>query len=193
MTDTDKQLVDRYWARDETVLLSVSALYGSYLFTVANNILANVEDSEESVNDTWLSSWNSIPPHRPQMLRTFLAKITRGHAIDRWRQRKADKRGGDQYTASLAELEEVVAGLGRPDQEVESQVLADLVSCFLEQERPVVRHAFLLRYFHCYRISEIARLLERSEGGISSLLHRTRVKLRSELIRSGWLGYGEDF
>ncbi|NLK02528.1 MAG: RNA polymerase subunit sigma-70, partial [Clostridiaceae bacterium] len=41
MTDTDKQLVDRYWARDETVLSSVSALYGSYLFTVANNILAN--------------------------------------------------------------------------------------------------------------------------------------------------------
>ncbi len=188
MTDTDKQLVDRYWARDETVLASVAALYGSYLFTVANNILANAEDSEESVNDTWLSSWNSIPPHRPQILRTFLAKITRGHAIDRWRQRKADKRGGDQYTASLTELEEVVVGCGRPDQEVESQALADLISRFLEQERPVVRHAFLLRYFHCYRISEIARLLGRSEGGIRSLLYRTREKLRSELISSGWLG-----
>ncbi|MGI6089788.1 MAG: RNA polymerase sigma factor [Saccharofermentanales bacterium] len=192
MTDTNKQLVDRYWARDETVLASVSALYGSYLFTVANNILMNAEDSEESVNDTWLSSWNSIPPHRPQILLSFLVKITREHAIDKWRQRRADKRGGDQCALSLDELGEVVAGLERPDDAVTGQALHELISDFLVRQRPVARQAFLFRYFYCLKVSEIARLLGRSEGGINSLLHRTREKLRSELISSGWLCSGEN-
>ena len=36
-----------------------------------------MEDSREAVNDTYLGAWNSMPPHRPAILRTFLGKITR--------------------------------------------------------------------------------------------------------------------
>jgi len=89
---TDKAIVQRFFDRDEDVLTDVEARYGSYLFTVANNILQNTEDSKECVNDTYLSAWQKIPPHRPPVLLTFLAKITRGHAIDRWRQNRSLKR-----------------------------------------------------------------------------------------------------
>ena len=98
---TDKAIVQRFFDRDEDVLTDVENRYGSYLFTVANNILQNTEDSKECVNDTYLSAWQKIPPHRPPVLLTFLSKITRGHAIDRWRQNRSLKRGGGQYLSLI--------------------------------------------------------------------------------------------
>ncbi len=184
---TDKLLVDRYWARDESVLSEVATLYGPYLFTVANNILSDPEDSEEIVNDTYLSSWNSIPPHRPQILLSFLAKITRRHSIDRYRRRQALKRGSDRYTLALDELGEIVAGCEQTDQALEGQAVADLISGFLAQERAAARQAFVLRYFFGLQIEEIARLLGRGENTVSSILYRTRQKLRALLISEGWL------
>ena len=73
----DREIIALYWDRDERAITETDAKYGNYCFTVAENILGRREDSEECVNDTWLRAWNAIPPKRPMVLRTFLAKITR--------------------------------------------------------------------------------------------------------------------
>ena len=52
---------------------------------IAWNILYNTEDSEECVNDTWLITWNKIPPKTPTKLSAFLGKITRNLALDNFR------------------------------------------------------------------------------------------------------------
>ena len=182
----DTDLVQRFFDRDEDVLADVDARYGSYLFTVANNILQDAEDSEECVNDTYLSAWQKIPPNRPPILLTFLAKITRGHAIDRWRRRRSQKRGGGQYLFPLDELDDVVAGSEKVTETVEVSELAASIAKFLSTERKIVRQVFVCRYFYCDTISYIARMVGRSEGGIKAMLHRTRAKLREELIKEGW-------
>jgi len=183
---TDAGLVQRFFDRDEDVLADVGACYGSYLFTVANNILQDAEDSEECVNDTYLSAWQKIPPYRPPVLLTFLAKIARGHAIDRWRRRKSLKRGGDHYVQPLDELADIVAGSNDVTETVEGSELAASISKFLSTERKLVRQVFVCRYFYCDTIGDIARMVGRSEGGIKALLHRTRAKLRKELMKEGW-------
>lgn len=43
------------------------------------------EDAEECVNGTYMSAWNSVPPHRPGILSAFLGKITRNLSIKRIR------------------------------------------------------------------------------------------------------------
>ena len=182
----DRDLVQRFFERDENVLADVEARYASYLFTVANNILHNAEDSEECVNDAYLSAWQKIPPYRPPVLLTFLAKITRGHAIDRWRQRKSLKRGGNQYTMPLDELADVVAGNENVTATVEVSELAASISTFLAAERKLVRRVFVCRYFYCDKIDDIARMVGRSEGGIKAMLHRTRAKLKEKLMKEGW-------
>lgn len=64
----DSKIIELYWLRDESAIHATSQKYGAYLFKIAYNILADSQDSEESVNDTYLKAWNSMPPHRPDLL-----------------------------------------------------------------------------------------------------------------------------
>ena len=100
----DARIVDLYWARSERAIEETAAKYGNYCYAIAFNILANAEDADESVNDTYLRAWNSMPPHRPTTLATFLGKITRRVSIDKWRGKAAEKRGGGEIELILAEL-----------------------------------------------------------------------------------------
>ena len=64
----DNRIVDLYWKRSEQAITETSMKYGKYCYAIAYNILYNNEDSEESVNDTYLAAWNSMPPKRPDIL-----------------------------------------------------------------------------------------------------------------------------
>ena len=55
----DSKIIELYWLRDESAIHATSQKYGAYLFKIAYNILADSQDSEESVNDTYLKAWNS--------------------------------------------------------------------------------------------------------------------------------------
>ena len=88
----DEAIVSLYWQRNETAIRETELKYDRYLSKIAWNILADREDSRESVNDTYLAAWNSMPPHRPGVLSTYLGKITRRISIDRFRGRNRDKR-----------------------------------------------------------------------------------------------------
>ena len=90
----DKQILDLYWERSEAAISETSKKYGKYCRYIAFNILHNDEDSEECVNDTYLRAWNSIPPNRPSVLKTFLGKITRNLSLDRYELLNAKKRNG---------------------------------------------------------------------------------------------------
>ena len=81
----DREIVDLYWARSENAISETKAKYGRYCLKIAMNIVANTEDSEECVNDTYMSAWNSMPEERPNLLAPFLAAITRNHALDLYR------------------------------------------------------------------------------------------------------------
>ena len=71
----DKTIVGLYFDRDESAITHTKEKYGDYLGKIAYNILFDKEDAEECVNDTYLGAWNSIPPHRPDILSTFLAGL----------------------------------------------------------------------------------------------------------------------
>ena len=81
----DRGIVALYWRRDEAALRATEEKYGSYLGKIACQILGDWEDSQECVNDTYLRAWNSMPTQRPAVLSTYLGKIVRGCAIDRFR------------------------------------------------------------------------------------------------------------
>ena len=65
---TDQAIVELFLSRDETAMRESQDRYAAYCQTIARRILGNEQDAEECVNDTWLSAWQSIPPHRPQNL-----------------------------------------------------------------------------------------------------------------------------
>ena len=104
----DDAIVALYWQRNESAITVTQEKYNAYLMKIARNILNDTEDSEESVNDTYLAAWNSMPPQKPVVLSTYLGKITRRISISLFRKRNADKRRGGEFALSLDEMEEVL-------------------------------------------------------------------------------------
>ena len=113
----DTGIIDLYFSRDESAIRETDQKYGHYCYTVAWNILFDNEDSQECVNDTWRKTWELIPPQRPKLLKFFLAKITRGFAMNRLRANTREKRGGGKYETALEELENVLSDHNDPEKE----------------------------------------------------------------------------
>lgn len=181
----DKEIVELYWQRNEAAIDETAARYGKFCHSIAFNILGNNEDAEESVNDTYLNAWNSIPPHRPSVLSTFLGKITRRVSIDRWRKRSAQKRGGGQIALALDELEECISGGKSVEQAVEAKLLSDVVNSFVKSLPDTERGVFLCRYWYMDSVESIAKEFGFSQSKVKSMLYRTREKLRARLIKEG--------
>ena len=183
----DAAIVALYWERKESAIKETSDKYGRYLTKIAWNILADREDAEESVNDTYLHAWNAMPPHRPNVLSTFLGKITRHLSIDIYRKRHSAKRGGSEYELSLEELSDCVAGEGSPEEALDAQELGGHIDRFLRDLTPEARQLFLRRYYYFDPLAEAAASLGMTEGKAKTLLFRTRQKLKEFLEKEGYV------
>ncbi len=182
----DNCIVDLYWQRNESAISETATKYGKYLYSISYQILLNAEDAEECVNDTYNDAWQSIPPHRPSVLSTFLGKITRRISIDLWRKYNAEKRGGGVMVLSLNELEECVSGKGDVETEIERLELQKKLNDFLLALPRVDRQVFMCRYWYMNSISDIAKQFAYSESKVKSMLYRTRNKLRAMLEKEGY-------
>lgn len=182
----DNTIIDLYWERSEDAISETAAKYGGYCFTIAYNILFNKEDSEESVNDTYLAAWNTMPPRRPQMLATFLGKMTRYISLDRWKNRTAAKRGGGEVALVLDELEECISGEDSIEQDYLRKELVRNINNFLGELPETERKVFMCRYWYMDSIEDVAERFGFSASKVTSMLHRTRGKLKRVLEKEGF-------
>ena len=183
----DEEIVALYWQRNEDAIRETEQRYGRYLFKIAYQVLADPEDSEESVNDTYLKAWSAMPPHRPGVLSTFLGRLTRQLSIDRRRARNREKRRPSEYALSLSELEECVSGGDLTRETVDFHLLAEAINAYLLTLSPEARGTFVGRYYYMDPVREIARYFGMSESKAQSMLHRTRLGLRRHLEQEGFL------
>lgn len=182
----DSRIVQLYWDRSEDAILETDRKYGRYCLSIAGNILPFREDAQECVNDTYLAAWEAMPPHRPDILSTFLGKLTRRISIDRWRSLTAEKRGGGTMAVALEELGECIPGREDPQARVEARELAGAINAFLEELPQVERKVFLMRYFQMACLEAIQKEFGFSPGKVKSMLHRIRKKLRTYLQEEGY-------
>lgn len=175
----DNKIVDLYWARAEEAIAETASRYGQYCYTIAYNILANAEDADESVNDTYMGAWNSMPPQRPAVLSTYLGKLTRRIAINRWYANRAEKRGGGEPSLSLDELSECLPAKAGVEDEIENQMLSSIISGFLRALPAHKRRVFVCRYWYAYSIDEISKLFGYSKTKTVNMLSRLRRGLKT--------------
>lgn len=181
----DDRIIDLYWNRSEEAISETALKYGKYLYSIAYQVLSNGQDAEECVNDTYYDAWNTIPPHRPSILSTFLGKFTRRISIDLWRKNNAEKRGNSEIILVLDELEDCVSGSGSVEEESERRELTRKINDFLRALPDTERQVFLCRYWYMDSIASIAKQFSFSESKTTSMLHRTRTKLRALLEKEG--------
>ena len=182
----DQAILDLYFDRSESAISETAAKYGPYCYSIAYNILTNVEDANEAVNDTWLGAWNSIPPHRPSVLSTFLGKITRRVSINKWDERNAKKRGAGEIALALDELVDCVPSSQNVERTIERKELTRAINAFLAQLSETERDIFVCRYWFMSSIKEISANFKISESNAKTSLFRTRKKLYSYLQEEGY-------
>lgn len=183
----DKLIVGLYWQRDERAITETQSKYGRLLMRISNNILSNFDDALECVNETYLNAWNSIPPNKPDPLSAFLAKVVRNISINRYKLQHCEKRGGHSVQLVLDELSEIVSGNESVEGELDRQELLNAINSFLGELDDRKRKVFIRRYWYADSISDIAEMLKTSSGNVSSILMRTRHKLKKYLNERGFI------
>ena len=181
----DEKILDLYWARHESAINETANKYGSYCFAIATSILQNKEDAEECVNDTYLKTWDAIPPQRPSNIRLFLGKITRNLSLNKYKERRTKKHGGGEVALLFSELEDCIPSSNNVETEYESnQVIEAINSCLLsiDSESRVV---FVRRYWYADTIQAIATRFQMSESKVKSMLFRARKKMKTYLEKEG--------
>ncbi len=182
----DSQIIKLYWQKNSDAISETSRKYGAYCFTIADNILHNAEDSEECVNDTWLHAWNVIPPQRPNVLRAFLAKITRNLSFDRFNARNAEKRGGGEIALVLDELAECLSGGEDTEAAYEAKELRQCIQRFVRTLPKRDGNVLVRRYFFVEPVADIAKRYGLTENNVTVILSRTRKKLKAYLLKEGY-------
>ena len=181
----DEHIIDLYWDRNQNAINETAVKYGSYLHRISWNILRSHDDAEECVNDTYLRTWNAIPPDRPTAFQAWLGRITRNLSLDRWKRSRTAKRGGDSTEMLLGELDDCVPASCSTEQHLEDQAVADLISTFLRTLTTEQQLMFLGRYWYGESVADIAARLHCGEGKVKSTLFRTRKALKNYLEKEG--------
>ena len=181
----DQEIIDLYLSRSEEAISRTAQQYGNYCHTIAYHILSSHEDADESVNDTYLAAWNTIPPQRPMVLKTYLGKITRQLSLKRYRDLNRLKRGGGEVGLALEELGDCIAGGVDPESVTLGQELGQYLRVFVAGLPETERNVFLCRYWFLEPVDSISRAFGFSLSKTKSMLHRTRQRLRKFLEQEG--------
>lgn len=180
----DSQIIELYWQRSETAITETSRKYGRLCRRIALNIVGNFSDAEECENDTYVATWNAIPPTRPHVFSAFLSKIARNIALNRYEYNKARKRN-NEFDLILSELEECIAGRNTVEDAYEEGVIASLIDEFLANLSQEKRVIFVRRYWYSDAVKDIAKRLQISESKVKTVLFRTRKELQDYLAERG--------
>lgn len=179
----DSKILDLYWKRDEEAIVQTELTYGQKLHGLSYRILANHEDAQECVSDTYLKAWQTIPPQRPTYFFAYLAKICRFLCFGRLDRMHAAKRRAElvQLTSEM----EMCIPDHRQDMDLSEEALGELINQFLEGLNRESRVIFLRRYWYADSVKDIATACGISESKVKTQLHRTRLKLRTYLQKEG--------
>ena len=176
----DQAIIDLYFARNEQAIAETDKSYGRVCMQVSMNILKSRPDAEECLNDTYLKTWNAIPPARPHSLCAFVCRITRNLSLNRLRDLRREKRH-KELTLSLDELEACI-----PAAIEDSNLLADLLNTFLEGLEKTDRVLFVGRYWYSYAIDDLASSMSLTKKAVYMRLYKTRERLRAYLEERGY-------
>ena len=179
----DAKIIELFFQRNEQAVKETDIAYGRRLYVLSNNILNNREDAEESVSDTYMETWKSIPPQCPKYFYAFLASICRNVSFNRLDWRLAAKRNAE-VVALTQEMELCIPDTVQ-EREMDRRELRRILEIFLDSLPKESRLIFLRRYLYVDTVAEIAARYGISQSKVKTQLHRTRTKLYNYLAKEG--------
>ncbi|MBR7142111.1 MAG: RNA polymerase sigma factor [Clostridia bacterium] len=178
----DQKIIELFWQRSEVAVEMTAQKYGAYLKKIAVNVLGSETDAEECVNDAYLGAWNAIPPNRPDPLSTFLGRIARNIALNRYKRDHSQKRYAG-FETLLSELEECLTDEG---ENFTGGEVSQLINEFLASVPAKHRNVFVRRYWYGDSMEDIARLYDMKTAAVKTVLYRLRQGLKTYMEEEGY-------
>lgn len=180
----DIHIVQLFWERSESAITALAEKYGRLLYQIAVGILRDPSDAEECENDTYLKTWNTVPPKRPDNLKAYTSRIIRNLSLDRLRYHSRQKRSGEMDLV-LSELNQCIPDPVTNVEAASDDTLRQALDRFLDTLDPQTRVLFLRRYFCMESTQELADRYGLTASNVSTKLNRVRRRLRQQLEREG--------
>ncbi|QRN85708.1 RNA polymerase sigma factor [Clostridia bacterium] len=182
----DRKIVELFFERDETAIKHTTVKYGRRLRSLSRGIVKDLQTAEECENNTYLETWNSIPPNEPkEYLYAFLARIIRHISLNCCRDRKRLKRSA--YICELSvEMEQCIPAPDDCECRIDEIELKQAINSFLVGLGAEKRNIFLRRYWYLDSIADISKRFDLSESKVKTTLFRSRNKLREHLVKEGY-------
>ena len=180
---TDSQIIALFWERNEDAIRQTDAVYGRKLYAISHKILRSRQDAEESVSDTYMRAWETIPPQKPNYFFAYLAKICRNFSLSKLQWNAAAKRNAE--VVSLTQEMETCIPDRSHDRKLDGEEIGRVLNRFLDGIGVESRLIFMRRYWYTDSIAEIAARYHISQSKVKTQLHRTRNKLQLFLEKEG--------
>lgn len=181
---SDDKIVELYWNREERAIKATDEKYGNYLLSIAYNIVHDELDCEECLNDTYLGTWNSIPPARPTAFQAFISKIMRCIAINKFKANHAQKRIPSEVLITLDEMDDFIPS-ENPNEKIIASELSRIISEYLETLDENSATMFICRYYYSDKIDDIADMMKIHRSTVFRALSAIREGLKEKLIEEG--------
>ena len=175
----DFQIISLLFQRSGDAISALQQKFGGLCKSIISNILTDRRDVDECVEDTYLRVWNSIPPQKPDRLDSYIGRIARNIALDRYDYNTAAARNANITLA----FEELATGLPTGENEANQAEFRCFINRFLRELPKTTRIIFLRRYWYGDSVSQIAQACNCSEEKVKSSLFRTRNKLRQAMMK----------
>ncbi|WP_328500120.1 RNA polymerase sigma factor SigJ [Streptomyces sp. NBC_00457] len=152
------------------------------LFGLVYNILGSVADTEDVLQETWLS-WTARGRGRDldgiDNPRAYLVRIAVNHALGR---RAAINRSRETYVGPWLP-EPLVADDDADDPALRTESVSLAMLVVLESLTPLERAVFVLGEVFGYAHTEIAELIDRTPAAVRQLAHRARAHVHARRPR----------
>jgi RNA polymerase sigma factor (sigma-70 family) len=162
----------------DTAATEIFVGHRELLFSVVYNMLGSVADTEDVLQETWLSWSRAWPSTQIDNPRAYLVRIAVNEALSR---QATISRRRESYVGPWLPEPLVTEETVDPAVRAESVSMAMLV--VLETLTPLERAVFVLHEVFGYAHTEIAEILSRSPSAVRQLAHRARSHVESRRPR----------
>jgi RNA polymerase sigma-70 factor (ECF subfamily) len=149
------------------------------LFGLVYNMLGSVADTEDVLQETWLS-WSGRGTEGVANPRAYLVRISVNHALQR---RASVNRRRETYVGPWLPEPLVADDTGADDPAVRTESVSLAMLVVLESLTPLERAVFVLNEVFGYAHTEIAEIIERSPAAVRQLAHRAREHVHARRPR----------
>lgn len=177
--ELDELTLKRAQRGDDEACRALVLRYQARVFALVGRMLGPGRRSvvEDVAQETFLQVFRSLERFSPlgvARLSTWILTIASRRAID-------ELRRADPESESLELRDEVLPSGSRADEHSRRRAMAAAIREAVQGLAPPYRAAFLLREYHGFKYTEIARSLDIDIGTVKSRLARARSALRAKL------------